>query len=425
MVAHDMPGTEPAPARRDYLHLVAEPLLHRLVAVWIFAGGFVLVEPSPYELMFLLVLPVAFPARMGVHRGTLNLFYLIAFFVPFAFIAAFQVRFGTVVDALRFSGVTIFLMFTAYFTANYIADAPLQRMRMVMRAYTAAAVVVALIGIAAYLRLLPGADLFLLYGRAKATFQDPNVYGPFLVLPAVYLLQKVFIGRPDKTIWNAAGYGLLFVGIFVSFSRGAWGHLMFSSLLVFALCFTTEANARQKARMLIMALAGTGLLVVALAGLLSIPAVGSLFAERASLTQSYDTGSTGRFGRQGLAFEMALEHPLGLGPQQFSHYRIVEAPHDTYVTVVHAYGWGGGLIYWCLIGLTLWRAIKGVASRSPNRMLMIPLLATFTALIMESAIIDTDHWRHFFLLIGLIWGVSTGINRLTPEQSADRQATVS
>jgi hypothetical protein len=27
-------------------------------------------------------------------------------------------------------------------------------------------------------------------------------------------------------------------------------------------------------------------------------------------------------------------------------------------------------------------------------------------LVLESAIIDTDHWRHWFLLVGLIWGVS-------------------
>jgi len=27
----------------------------------------------------------------------------------------------------------------------------------------------------------------------------------------------------------------------------------------------------------------------------------------------------------------------------------------------------------------------------------------------ESAIIDSDHWRHFFLLIGLVWGLSTAI----------------
>jgi hypothetical protein len=40
---------------------------------------------------------------------------------------------------------------------------------------------------------------------------------------------------------------------------------------------------------------------------------------------------------------------------------------------------------------------------------MIPLIATFTMLVGESAIIDSDHWRHYYLLIGLIWGVATAI----------------
>ena len=44
-------------------------------------------------------------------------------------------------------------------------------------------------------------------------------------------------------------------------------------------------------------------------------------------------------------------------------------------------------------------------------------MATFTMVMAESAIIDSDHWRHVFLLIGLIWGLSTAV-------SNDRRRTV-
>jgi hypothetical protein len=27
--------------------------------------------------------------------------------------------------------------------------------------------------------------------------------------------------------------------------------------------------------------------------------------------------------------------------------------------------------------------------------------------VIEAAIIDIDHWRHYFLIVGLIWGVTT------------------
>ncbi len=58
--------------------------------------------------------------------------------------------------------------------------------------------------------------------------------------------------------------------------------------------------------------------------------------------------------------------------------------------------------------MTLWRAISSLTIPSPNRLLMIPAFATFLPLILEAAIIDIDHWRHLFLVMGVIWGVSAG-----------------
>ena len=379
-----------------------------MVAVWIFTGGMVLFEPSPYELTFLIVLPLAFVAGMGLYRSTFGLLAILIGFTPFALVACFQVRFTPINDALLFSIVTVFLLLTSYFVANYVAEDTERRMRLVMRAYTAVAIISALVGTLAYLGLMPGADIFLRYGRAKAAFNDPNVFGPFLILPAMYALQRLLLASGRSAITAGGIYMVLFVGVFVSFSRAAWGHFALSSLIVLVLCFWLEAAARDKVRIMIMSLLGAAMLVVALAGLLSIPSVAALFEQRAA-GQNYDSGETGRFGRQGYAFELALDHPLGLGPHEFRNLRIIEEPHNVYVTVLHVYGWGGGAIYYLLIILTLWRGIASLARPSPYRLMMIPLVATFTMLVGESAIIDSDHWRHYYLLIGLIWGVSTAI----------------
>lgn len=379
-----------------------------MVAFWIFTGGLVLFEPSPYELTFLAVLPLAFVAGMGLYRSTFGLFAILIGFTPFALIACFQVRFNPIGDALLFSIVTIFLLLTAYFIANYVAEQTERRMRLVMGAYTAVALISAIVGTLAYLGLMPGADIFLRYGRAKAAFNDPNVFGPFLVLPAMYALQRLLLAPGRSAIIAGGIYMVLFVGVFVSFSRAAWGHFALSSLIVLVLCFWLEAAARDKVRIMIMSLLGAAMLVVALAGLLSIPQVASLFEQRAA-GQNYDSGETGRFGRQGYAFELALEHPLGIGPHEFRNLRIIEEPHNVYVTVLHVYGWGGGAFYYLLVILTLWRGIAALTRPSPYRLMMIPLVATFAMLVGESAIIDTDHWRHYFLLVGLIWGISTAI----------------
>ena len=397
-------------------------LLDILVGFWIFSGGFVLFEPSPYELTFLAVLPVAIFAGMGLYRSTFGLFAIMIGFTPFALIAVFQVRITPLDEALIFTVVTIFLLLTSYFIANYLAEDTTRRTRLVMTAYTAAAVMVALVAVLAYLGLIPGADLFVLYGRAKGTFKDPNVYGPFLVLPAMFALQRVLLFKGRKALIAAAIYCLLFVGVFVSFSRAAWGHFALSSLMVLILLFWLEAAARDKVRIMIMSLVGLVMLGVALAGLLSIPAVSSLFEQRAA-GQAYDQGETGRFGRQGYAFDLALEHPWGIGPKEFRNLKIAEDPHNVYAAVLHVYGWGGGFFYYMLAILTLWRGFSALARPSPYRLIMIPLISTFAMLAGESAIIDTDHWRHYFLIAGMIWGISTAI-RNSPRTKAPREQMV-
>jgi O-antigen ligase len=406
-------------AAQAFVRKKAQRLLDAMVALWIFSGGIVLIEPSPYELMFVLVLPVAVMAGVGLYRSTLGLLAIILGFIPFALIAVFQVQFTPITDALIFTLVTIFLLITSYFAANYVAEDTIRRMRLIMAAYTAIAVLLAIIGTLAYLRLMPGADLFLRYGRAKATFKDPNVFAPFLILPAMFALQRVLLLRGWPAIIAGGIYLVLFVGVFVSFSRAGWGHFAASSIITLVLVFVLEAGARDKVRIMMMSLVGAAILVVALGGLLSIPAVYKLFETRFA-TQSYDTGETGRFGRQGYAFELALDHPWGLGPGEFRNLRIIEEPHNVYVSVLQNYGWGGGVLFYLLIGVTLWKGFNSVLRPSPYRLLAIPLLATFSMLAAESLIIDSDHWRHLFLLIGLVWGVSSAIDN-DPRTTASRE----
>jgi hypothetical protein len=397
-------------------------LLDWLVAFWIFTGGMVIVEPSPYEVSFLLVLPIALLAGFGLHRSMSGLLMLFVAFIPFALIGAFQSRHIETSDAIIFVMVTIFLVLTSFFAANYVADAPVKRMRLIMTAYTVTAVISAIIGTLGYLGVIPGHDLFTKFGRAKAFFNDPNVFGPFLILPAMYALQRILLSTGKRAFWGAVIFMVLFVGVFASFSRAAWGHLGFSAIIVFLLCFWLEAHAKAKVRMLLLTMAGVLLLGISLAGLLSIPAVQQLFEVRAA-SQNYDSGETGRFGRQGYAFELALANPWGIGPLEFRNLRVIEEPHDSYVNFIHVYGWGGGFVYFVLVIWTIWRGIAGLFRPGPNRLLLIPLMAVFVPLVGEAAIIDTDHWRHYFLVVGLIWGV-TAVKQKIKLSDAERQAAL-
>lgn len=390
---------------RAWLSGSAQKVLAGIVAVWIFSGGFVIVEPSPYEVMFLLAFAIALAGGLKLHRGTLPLLLVVLVFTPFALISPFFMRYQPVLDGLIFNLVTIFLLVTSYFAANFVAQSPVSHMRLIAKAYIAIALIAAMVGTLAYLGILPGEDVFLRFGRAKAFFKDPNVYGPFLILPAMFVFQRALLGRGGQVFWNGLAYLIIFVGVFVSFSRGAWGHLAASSAIAFMLVFYLEASAREKVRLLLFAVGGILVIAAALAVLLSIPVVADLFVQRFALTQSYDTGETGRFGRIWYTLDLALTNPWGIGPLEYSFLRISEQPHNTYANVILTYGWGGALAYYVLVGWTFILGAKTLLRPSPNRMLLIPVFATFVPLIMLSGIIDTDHWRHWFLITGLVWGV--------------------
>ncbi len=422
--AHQTAQLAPPVRDKSALELLARKWLGPLVAIWVFSGGIIFIDPSPYELFFFLLLPVAVLAGVGIHRANQRLFSLMVLFTPFALIGAFQVNFQPVYQAMAYVIVTVYLWFTAWFVANYVADAPHLRLRGMMNAFTAVALFATIIGILAYLRIIPDFGQLIENSRVRSTFKDPNVFAPFIIVPAVFALQKAFMDRGRRAVISAIIYGILFIGIFVSFSRAAWGYMLLSSALVFVLCFILEANGKDKARMIVLAMLGAAALILALVALLSIDDVRALFMERASLVQNYDSGSTGRFGRQSYAFELALANPWGIGPLEFRNLRIVEEPHNTYVNVLHAYGWGGGLAYYALVFMTLRRALGTLLRSSPNRLLLIPLVAVYVPLVLESAIIDTDHWRHYFLVTGMIWGVTTGYKRVTQEQRTRRGALI-
>ena len=58
-------------------------LLDGLVMFWIFCGGMVITEPSPYELAFLLVLGVSAFAGFNLHRSMRQTLHSVSGSVPF------------------------------------------------------------------------------------------------------------------------------------------------------------------------------------------------------------------------------------------------------------------------------------------------------------------------------------------------------
>lgn len=68
-------------------------------------------------------------------------------------------------------------------------------------------------------------------------FKDPNVYGPFLVLPFTWSLYRIMKGNGRDMLVYLPLCCILTLGILVSFSRAAWAMVPLSFLCLLQFCF--------------------------------------------------------------------------------------------------------------------------------------------------------------------------------------------
>jgi O-Antigen ligase len=367
------------------------------------SGALVFIEPSPYEIFSLLAMIVFVAAGLTLRAALLPLAVLLVLTnIGYSISAAPLMERASVLNWVLTSW---YLAATAVFFAAALSVNTAERIGCLTRGYMAAAAIASLAAIAGYFRLLPGSeDLLLMYGRARGTFKDPNVLGAFLVLPVLLALGRVTAGRFADALRGGALLVLFTAALLLSFSRGAWGQLALAAVVMLFLTFVTTASPNQRMRIVLVALAATALACLFVAALLSIDMVADLFKERARFDQDYDAGHTGRFGRQMLGAVMALDVPLGIGPLQFNRY-FPEDPHNSYLNAFMSGGWLSGLCYPSLVLLTLLHGLRAAFVATPWRPLTIAVYAAFVGAAGESLIIDTDHWRHYFLLLGTLWGL--------------------
>jgi hypothetical protein len=258
-------------------------------------------------------------------------------------------------------------------------------------------------GYVGFFHLLPGSDIFLANDRVSATFKDPNVYGPFLIYPLLLLLIDFMIRGLRVTSFAVMIF--LFGGLLLSFSRGAWAHFAFSAVAAVALLLAAAPEPRLRQRIVLFSMAALIGMVLFVVVLISIPSVHDMFLERAKAIQPYDIGPGGRFWEQRLALGVILEHPNGLGPFEF--FRVYGTQqHDVYMQAFLVYGWIGGAAYFALVLVTLGIGLRAALVPAPWQVYLIAAYAAFAGEAMEGFIVDTDHWRHFFLILGLVWGLT-------------------
>ena len=373
--------------------------------VWLVgaSGAIVFIEPSPYEFVTLAATIVFFATGLRLRLVFMPLLLLL-----------FLLNVGYTIGAIPFLdksevanwiATSWYMAITVIFFAMVVSEDTAARLDMLRRGLIVGALIAAVAGIAGYLNLVPGGhDLLTLYERARGTFKDPNVLGAFLILPSLFVLQSVVSDGFRKSFRSTIALVIMALAILLAFSRAAWGGLAITSAFMLVLMVLTSRSRAQRSRIIVMSIVAVVVVMVLIAVLLSFDSIREMFQQRASFDQSYDEGRFGRFGRHILGADMALDLPFGIGPLQFHNY-FPEDTHNSYLNAFMSGGWISGVCYPALVFITVIFGFRHVLVPVPWQRAYLAIFAAFLGTVGESFVIDTDHWRHFWMMLGAMWAM--------------------
>lgn len=376
----------------------------RKVALWLLVASMwlVIIEPAPYELIFALTLLLFLPGGLRVPLVSLP---FVTALILYNLGGAVGLE-GALDDKISvwFTIISFYMAVTALFFCFLLSNETNSRMNIIRSGYIAAGVIGSIVGLMGYFDVAGLAASWAPMGRAQGTFKDPNVFAPFLIPPFIFLAQDLLIGRTRRPVLAAIGLLIIALGLFLAFSRGAWGNVVGAGILLVLFTLLVAPSRALRNRVLFMSAIGSLVLVIGTFAALQIPMVSRLFEERASLRQSYDVGETGRFGSQIASIPIVLTQPAGMNPRHF-RYIFGQDPHNVYLNAFASYGWLGGFTFFTLVIMTFWAGWRTIRVRTPWQHHAIAIYCPLIAVLLQGVQIDIDHWRHVYLLLGCMWGL--------------------
>ena len=365
---------------------------------------FVMVEPAPVDILVLGLL------LMGIVAGVLTLKGVRP--LPGALLAvliiANVVSFYSPIDderALWYILVTVYLALSWVFFVAFLQRYETRGMEVLIRAYTFSAIVCATLAILSYFHFIGFQDHLLLSGRPKGLFKDPNVYGPYLIPVALFALVGVIRKKPGlfTVIFHGAVLAIASLGVLLSYSRACWINYSISVAAYFVFSYLLRPVSMPPPFSMTRALLFAALAGASVVGIMQLPAVKAMMAERVTKTglQGYDRD---RFHAQRMAYQSALVRPLGIGPGQ-AEEQFDYATHSSYMRVLSENGFVGFFAYLGFVLLTLGRSLA-MTRRTKSifwRRVFLIAAACIIGHMVNSAVVDTVHWRHYWFLLALPW----------------------
>lgn len=358
----------------------------------------VFIEPAPFDILILLLMGIGFfggylqvPQHLRVPLVLLWLFLLQNFISMYV---AEEVGQG-----IKFLFVTTYLLVFWFFLVGIIIHFQASAINSLFFGYVSAAILSSIIGFLTYLRLMPSSEMFMTAGRIQAFFKDPNVFGPFLIPIALYSILELEKPGTLRKGWWAAVCMLMSAAIFLSYSRAAWINYVVSLSVLFVLFFRHIKHLRDKVRKLTTILLVSVLFIALYVYLIDIAHVSDMFTERFRL-QGYDQE---RFATQKMAFQSLMTRPFGIGPGQ-ADVTFHLSTHSLYARVFSENGIFGGIVFIIFVGITYVRIVRLAFQKLAYDRIFIVCAASLTGILVNSFVVDTLHWRHFWILMAIPWG---------------------
>ncbi|WP_406858334.1 O-antigen ligase family protein [Alsobacter sp. KACC 23698] len=406
-------------ARRKTISIPA--IQNAVLALLLFSGCVAFIEPSPFEAVFVVALLTFLFGGVRLPAESIPLLVLLTLFNLGGVLSLMEVMHDA--KAITFTAISVYLACVTILFMMLMVENTSRRMQAILNAHILAAMVAGVTGTLGYFNVAGLSAAFTSFdgSRASGMFKDPNVFGPFIGVAATILFNRIVNGS-IRWFWTGlAMFGFLCFAVLLSFSRGAWGVLAFGLVMVIGLNLAVSRSWRERRRIAVVTMLGAAGLVCVGAAALTSPVISTMLEDRAQLIKSYDAGETGRFGNQRRSIPLLLDLPNGFGPLQFDK-KFTENPHNVYIYAFSSYGWLGGISYFALIALTCVMGWRLVFQRSPWQKDAIGLWCCLFPQIVQGFQIDTDHWRHFWWLFGMVWGLAIMSNRLKRAAARDSVA---
>ena len=358
--------------------------------------GVVAMEPAPPDGVFAVVMAVAVvTGRFNLARVPMSIFGLVGAFMFVNILSSIEVI--DVPAAARFMTITVYLAIFAIWFTSYLDSR--ERARAVVMAYLIPATIFAFLATAALFGPVPGRSMLLAYDGTRSTglFQDPNVFGPFLVPAALIVLQEILDPRllGMRMSVKLMTFLVLTGGVLFSYSRAAWVNEVVGAAVLLGVLMMRRGGGRKAIAVVVLVLVTT----IGLVGTLSLTGSLGFLQERAKF-QTYDTQ---RFGAQRTGIALAEQYPVGVGPGQFE-LRVPISAHSAYVRTLAEQGMLGLVLIAALFLTTLvFAASNAVRGRDTHGIGSAALLGAWVGLLVNSFVVDTLHWRHLWFVAALIW----------------------